>query len=387
MNPGPEKCEELYRHFGKGTERPLWSISFPFEFVGNKVLLEGKKLVVDKQKVIRGSYFDPRQPSTIEPMFHAFRTKYCNISKRNIRDGLMKIPTYQLVYRRSRPKDLKGVFNITQRGYVAFDLFFSSTKWATKYPVLAIFDVWSRFCHITVLERKTKVLTHKAIELFLRELTSRGIRIIALLHDKGSEFQGLGPMAERYKARNIESATGKPILAIEALNSVIQRRLEPFLVSGITDDVAMLCKDVQYQLNRQPVRGKNNHTPVELISMREKEANSVFVTRRDPVFQNDTLPPLEEGDYCRYLTWTRKEQVQVGKKKGYEQKWSVTVHRVEKARAIKKDIRAYRYKITGVKVMFFRHELLKIPPPEKHDNVVPSVSLTEHVFAEEIDFT
>jgi hypothetical protein len=143
---------------------------------------------------------------------------------------------------------------------------------------------------------------------------------------------------------------------------------------------------VQYQLNRQPIRGKNNHTPLELIQMTDRDASNVFVTRRDPVFQNDSLPPLEEGDTVRYLTWSRKEQVMVGKMKGYGQKWSETTHTVERARAIKKDVRAFRYKISGIKIMFYRHECLKIPPLEKHDNIVPSVKLTENVFSEKIDF-
>lgn len=378
-NPGEAKVEELYSHFRTGSERPLWSLMFDFVWNAPHVKLEDLVLRRDKQKLVRETYFNSREPSTIEAMWYFFIKKYCNVSKRNIRDCLNKIEMYQIHKKRFHPKPVKGVFNITKQGYVTFDLFFTSNKWDTKYPVLSQMDIWSRYVRITALANKTKKLVHSEIQSFLQELLSRGVKLRAMLHDKGSEFLGLDPMAKKFNMRNITSPTGRPILSIEALNSQIERRLEPFMSSGVCDDVSMLVKNVQYQLNhRQPIRNKQNKLPIQLISMSENEVAGLLVKRRDPVFHNDSLPAMKIGDWCRYLVWSRKTQESPAMHKGYEEKYSRTKHQITSVRKSNKDSRIFRYKISGINVSFWRHEIIKIP--SETDTIVPRIeNLEENV--------
>ena len=60
-----------------------------------------------------------------------------------------------------------------------------------------------------------------------------------------------------------------------------------------------------------------------------------------------------------------------GKTQGFKKKWSDTVHRVENLRRIKVGVDAFRYKISGVRFMMLRHELLLVPPPSQHDTIIP----------------
>ena len=49
----------------------------------------------DKRKAVKDIYFDPKQGATIQPITDALRQKYCNISRKNVRDILRSLETYQ----------------------------------------------------------------------------------------------------------------------------------------------------------------------------------------------------------------------------------------------------------------------------------------------------
>ena len=54
------------------------------------------------------------------------------------------------------------------------------------------------------------------------------------------------------------------------------------------------------------------------------------------------LKPLKVGDVVRYLWWTRKEQVKDLVLKGYEDKWSDSLHRVKRITHNKKGMAIFR---------------------------------------------
>ena len=142
-----------------------------------------KKLVIDKQKLVREIYFDPTKPSSIEAIYLYCITRYCNMSKRNIRDCLRNIETYQLIFRRQKPRPIKGNFNVTKCGYITCDLFFTGTRYEDRKNIatLCVMDIFSRYCHIKPLENKKKTLVQYQILQFLQELTSFGIKLHSLI--------------------------------------------------------------------------------------------------------------------------------------------------------------------------------------------------------------
>ena len=381
-NPGKEKCEQLVRYFKNNTERPLWSIPFPeFEYKNGQILFENKKLAIDKQKIVRDMYFHPQKPQTIEHIAFELQKKYCNISKSNVRDCLRRIETYQLNFGRRKPKDLKGIFSVTQRGIVVYDLAFPDRRWDNKNPILVVMDIYTRYTWVRSLENKTKKLVQSVIETFLRFLVSNGIKISVLLSDLGSEFSGMENLARKFDAKVLQAPTGKPILAIESQVSSVKRRMELFLTAGLVTDSTFLTKEIERQLNNRPIRNKMNYTPNQLLNMSDKEIESIYIGRREFLLPSDSQIPLEVGNYVRYLTWTRKEQVSK-KTEGFKQKWSKTIHRVEKLRRIKKGVDAFRYKVSGIRFLLLRHELLKVVKPERLDKIVPD----NFVFVEDVTY-
>ena len=371
-NPGEVKCKELVNHFKSGAPRPMWSVPFPeFQIVNNKVVFEGKKLCTDKQKLIRETYFNPRLPKSIEHIAFYLQKSWCNISKANVRNALRRIPTYQQTFGRRKPQDLKGIFQVKERGVIAYDLCFPDTRYDNKgQPILVCLDIFTRYCWVRSLENKKKVLVQKVIAQFLSHLVSNGVKISVLLSDRGSEFSKMDGLAKRFGAKVLQSPTGKPILAVESMISQVKRRMEVFFVSGLIDDSSFVTREIERQLNEQPIRNKQNFSPTQLLRMSDKEIRAVYVGRREFLIADDKQLPLGPGDFVRYLTWTRKEQL-TKSTQGFKKKWSDTVHRVENLRRIKVGVDAFRYKISGVRFMMLRHELLLVPPPSQHDTIIP----------------
>jgi len=62
----------------------------------------------EKRKAVKKLYFDPKKPSTIQPITDELRKKFCNITKRNVTQILRTFETYQLNFRRRRPPKILG---------------------------------------------------------------------------------------------------------------------------------------------------------------------------------------------------------------------------------------------------------------------------------------
>ena len=341
INPGTEKINLLRYALRQNKPLPKWceqgTFARLFELKGNKIFFENMEVLTteEKRKVVKESYFDPTKPATIEKIFLLYRETYANLSKRNVRDTLKSLETYQLNYRRQRPPKVLGKMNLTAPGVIVADIFFpSKLLWDTK-PCLCIMDCWSRFSRVYVLERKTKALTLKAFDKFFRELMGLGHRPRVLLTDKGSEFVGLpnSDLFRKWKLETFHSPTGTPVHIVESLQSQYMRRAEIYRTSAITDNISHLMHLISEQLNKQPRRQFQNKTPLQLLSLtksQRSESNSYNLEHRS--YQETVisgLPTLLQGQKCRFLTWTRKEQVE-GKKKGYSEKWSRSIHTIRK---------------------------------------------------------
>ena len=95
-----------------------------------------------------------------------------------------------------------------------------------------------------------------------------------MLADKGSDLAAAKKVMETYRKKKdgqgpmvLHSATGTPVNIIEAMNSQIQRRMQVFRTSGLTDDPSVLLDDITDQINSQKRPDRGNLTPLELLAL------------------------------------------------------------------------------------------------------------------------
>ena len=321
----------------------------------------------ENRKAVKKLYFDPKKPSTIQPITDLLRKKYCNITKRDVTYILRTFETYQLNFGRRRPPKVLGRMNLKNPGVLACDMFFPSKLYGwRKMNCLAVMDTWSRFCRCYALPTKDKKSVIQALTLFCSEFAAHGHLPRRMLADKGSDLRGAYDVMEMYRqARDknypmvLHSHTGTPINIIEAMNSQIQRRMAVFRTANLTDDPAVLLTDVCDQINNQKRPDRGNLTPLQLLTLSDGERKMVNDTYNDRTFVPDVkgLKPLYIGSTVRVLKMTRKEQIQ-NKTKGFAPKWSKTVHQVKRKVPLPKNNSCFRYYLEGGSVFYYRHELL-----------------------------
>ena len=193
-----------------------------------------------------------------------------------------------------------------------------------------------------------------------------------LLTDKGSELHVGTPLMEKFrlprdgtKPMHLRSFTGTPVQSVENMNAQYQRRLEPYRITEIHDDVAPLLWDISEQLNNQRRPKRGNHTPYELLLMTEPQRRDVNKTYDDSYFGigvegQKKLPLLKNGDSVRKLEMTFKDQA-TGKLKGFQEKWSRRIYQVLGKTGLNRNKHVFRYRIGDPKRTYYRHELLLIP--------------------------
>jgi len=370
INPGSEKIKLLRYALRNGRPLPKFcdqgTFANFFVLKGQTVYFENLQVIDDEQKrqLVKKAYFDPTLPSTIEPIHLLYRDKYANLSKRNVRNILKSLEVYQLNQQRRRPPKVLGKMSLRAPGIFASDMFFPQ-GW-DKVVCLTMMDCWSRYCRVYVIERKTKELTLKCFEKFFKEMLSLGHRPRVLLTDKGSEYIGLpnSPLFKKWKVSMEFSPTGAPIHIVEALQAQFMRRAQIYRTAKITENPAHVMHMISDQLNNQPRRQFDNKTPLQLLTLNKSQrgqANSYSDGHKQNIdaVKLEGLSPLFEGNTVRFLTWTRKEQVE-GKKKGYAEKWSRTLHKITRMRRTKENNDVCKFWIEGKNMFFWRHELLKV---------------------------
>ena len=400
VNPGEDAINLARLALQKNWDLPKWATPFENNLAldksGQRLTFDGQIMATQDEKrvAVKRLYFDPKKPSTILPIVDVLRADWPNVTKKDVRDILRSLETYQLNYGRRKPPDVLGKMNLANPGVIAMDMFFPSKNlgWR-KINVLACIDCWSRFCWCYALERKDKKSTGLAMTNFLQRFASRGHMPRRILCDKGTDLAPAATVIERYrlaKDKNnpmvFHSATGTPVNIIEAFNAQVQRRLQVFRTSGITDDVSTIIDDICEQLNNQKRPARGNMTPLQLLTLdqaQRKEVNTKNRVSRDYVSEVPGLKPIFVGDKVRLLKMTRKEQAapKMGFK-GFAPKWSNEIYTVIKMTPIRKNKDVFRYYI-GRGQSFFRHELLLIPRRLDQSIIKDYVSHKENVIAPE----
>ena len=85
-------------HLRLGSPRPPWASAKGghYEVRGGVLYLDGLKFAKREQKrsLVKGMYFAPQEPATIESITEKLRKAWCNISRRNVRTILRSLETY-----------------------------------------------------------------------------------------------------------------------------------------------------------------------------------------------------------------------------------------------------------------------------------------------------
>ena len=247
MNPGTDRINEAVLAISRGQQRPAWCKYFRNLKVQNgKLMHENKPFATSEEKrtAVKKLYFDPSEPSTIQPITNTLRTKFCNISRTNVRNILRSLETYQLNFARRLPRKIANVTLFKQPGVLALDVFFPSKTlgFFGKRVCLTIMDVWSRFSRCYAVESKKAPLVKQGVIKFVKEFTSLGHLPRRVMADKGTDLGGwknLDAIMEKFRLPRdkkqpmvLRSVTGMPIAVVEAMNAQYERRLQVFRTSA-----------------------------------------------------------------------------------------------------------------------------------------------------------
>ena len=381
MNPGTTKILQCTYAIAAGDMMPVWATPFAAQWTVRKgrLYFQGLPMATkeEKRELVKKLYFNPKEPSTIVPITDVLRDYWANISRKNVSLVLRSLETYQINFQRRLPPKVLGRMIIKKPGTIACDAFFPSRKfgWVKVGMCLTMMDVFSRYCWIYSLEDKRKETVRRAMEDFFRKFASKGWRPLQGISDKGTDLSPFAEVFEKYRGNKVgplvfKSVTGAPVLVVENLNAQVQRRMEVFRTANITDDPAQILEDISYQINHQKRPDKQDLTPVQILNLNEEQIKTLFtnsIERTQLAEPLKNLKKLRVGDSVRVLLMDRKSQVK-GTLKGFQPKWSTSVHSVLRIVALRKNPNVHRFHI-GSHQSYFRHELLWIP--KTVDRTVP----------------
>ena len=373
MNPGTKKIKEAMNALANNTELPSWALPFRENLHMEKGRLMFDDLRVatteEKREAVKRQYFDPKGPSTIAPIVDVLREKFANISKGNVTRILRTLETYQRNFGRRRPPKVMGRMSLKNPGIIAMDMFFPTRKiagWEGKWSCLTCMDCWSRYTHVYACVNKKFETVEKAMTMFLQEFAGYGFMPRRILCDRGTDMAPAKKVMQKYRTNKdtgpmvVHTQTAQPVNIVEVMNSEVQRHMQVFRTSGITDDPSVLLEDISYAINHKKRQARGNLTPIQLLSLSKEErkrVNEMEIETDAPEVSG--LKELKVGNAVRVLLWSRKDQAK-NTFKGFTAKWSKEVYTVLKKTAIPKNRNNYRY-FVGTNKSYFRHELLKIP--------------------------
>ena len=388
MNPGTEKINEAVVALRTGNALPKWAQSFSQELSirdekedekmaevpePGSLLFEGLPMLTkeEKRREVKLEYFNPKGFSTIGPITDALQKRFANVSRANVTHILRSLETYQRNFARRRPPRVMGRMMLKNPGVIAMDMFFPTRAiagWEGKYACLTCMDCWSRFTWVYALENKSLPLQIKAMNSFLQKFAAFGWMPRRILTDRGSDMKGAKRAIEPYRTAKdgdgpmvVHSETAQPVNIVEAMNSQVQRRMQVFRTSSLTDDPSILLDDISFSINNQKRPNRGNLSPNQLLALTKEEINTVNNMWQDRTDIPEVLGlrKLRVGDAVRILLMTRKQQAQ-NSVKGFTAKWSREVYTVLKKTGIPRNQTHYRYSV-GTNRSYYRHELLWIP--------------------------
>ena len=381
LNPGTQNLKAAHQAFVKGTEMPRWTqhLMKGLTYDGKNLFFENLPLATSEAKrmAVKDLYFNPKEPSTIQPITDKLRDQFANVSKINVRRILRSLETYQINFGRRLPPKILSRMSLKGPGIILTDMFFPSKHhgWRKFGGCVTMMDAWSRFVGCYAVERKTKALVKQAMTTFMKDFASHGHLPKMVLMDQGSDLVAAKEVIETYRRKAgvkmvFYSKVGKPVQLVEQTQAQIQRRMAVFRTSGLTDDASAILEDISTSINNQKRPDRGNLTPLQLLKLNKEERLQINAMYRD---KNDVpeikgLRALYQGSRVRVLLMTFKEQVQ-NKTKGFAPKWSRDIYIVSRKTALQGNPNNFRYFLYQEPQSYFRHELLWIPREVDRDIV------------------
>lgn len=383
IRPGMAKIDMAKQWLMKKTNvRPRWTKGF-----GDTLSLKGGRLLVaglpvlsegELRKQIKKTYYTPRLPVTVEGVFDHLRGRIANASRKQVKNVLNSLQTYQMLKARRKPIKNEQTTMVYQPGKIGQDTFFPSKKyWNGRiYPVTVLADQWSGYTKAYLMGSEKAAYSYYALKLFIRELQSEyGVKVNQLLSDKGTEMQYDALLAKEFPhIHHMQSPTGNAVPFIEAKVKLIQSRLwiartgydgRALTISDILDDV---ISDIN--LMKRPTRGNLN--PTQLLKISPKMRAQINLAQKAAVKMVSNrihgLPDIFKGDTVRLTRYTRKQQDSYGVgQKWFRPKWTEKLHTVIGAKAVANG--RLKYNVHGSNQRWWRWEMLKVDPDV--DTAVP----------------
>jgi len=391
MNLGDEKILLTLKAVKNNKQLPSWAIMFqPYLSVkDNRLYYKTYRFLYshEKRKEVKRIYFNPKLGATISTIYDEVRSKFANLTKKDVANALKGIETYSRnLPKQKRPDAAVGRYTFKKPGILMFDLFFPSAElgWRGSKYILTCMDYWSSFVGIYALDSKDKQTVKSAAGLFLKEfIATSGVLPRRAFQDRGTDLAAIPELFERFRQKKdkndpmvIYSQSGGPVHPIEAMNRLVGSRMQIFRTSKLSELPEDLTKAIQYQLNYKQRRpNKNNMTPVQLLSLGKRQQEQITKEFKDrTIIGVPKLQDLQVGERCRVMLLTRKQQVESGisgKLKSYAPKWSQQIYTILKRTRLRKNKDFYAYTLNDIKGTRFRHELLHIPSHIVVDASVP----------------
>jgi len=132
MGPGDSAIDQAAQSLASGSALPLWATHFASHLTlrNGRLLFDNMPMLrsQEKRNAVKRLYFNPKEPTGIQPICDEIRKKYANVSKGDVTRILRSLETYQLNFRRRLPVKVLGKMSLKQPGMIAIDMFFPSAQ-------------------------------------------------------------------------------------------------------------------------------------------------------------------------------------------------------------------------------------------------------------------
>jgi len=298
------------------------------------------------QEFLRKYYSDPSNPGSgagWNRLYDTLKLKYTGIRQIDVQTFLRSVPGHQQVQPRLKSGVIKPITSSRAFGVVQID----ETQYGDSYILLAK-DIYSGY--LWGNHKKSSHNTQDTIKLvdrIVEDATARGAKIGVIQTDNGTIFKNeeLGNYLQSIKIKQLFSLTynSRTQGAIEKANRDLKTKMAQY-------DFQPTQKDLQLFID------SHNATVSLVTGTTPKQALETkgIVKAGKPVTKATSR--LKPGDYVRVPSDRNYN-------KGYDEKWSDDVYRVEKVTGA--SLQQPRYKIEGQDRQLYRRDLIRSVAPDQ----------------------
>ena len=369
INPRPKRKPRLVRIFGYKN----------FRLKENKLFVFGREVLLDPAKIREILEREETGYGGVAKTYARIAQKYLGISARDVGRFFAESERRQL----KMPKQGRGAnrafIHAPRPGMIEADCTFYH---GAKYVVFGMVDVFSRWCHYELIDRKQPIDTGRALLNGLAKFDKFNHSLLEVRTDSGGEFlhDARNPQAKQPDFRSILNDIKKknkhfrivhrkqPMRIIEGLNGILRRYVQR-VDYETKADLKKLIERFVTEYNSSPSRTLGGKTPIETIRIHGKEQLRIEAQRQFSAKQAKVstsryrLKELKVGSLVRISLLVDKEKIG---HHGEQPNWSKQLYTVTKI--IESSRGPKRFKIKDTKSgkaagPFFRDRLLAVVKP------------------------